>query len=348
MGYFRDNIEAAQGYTPGEQPQDDSFVKLNTNENPYPPSPRVTEAVRDAAEDRLRKYPDPLANEVRQTVASLFDVEVENVICGNGSDDLLSIAVRALVDPGQTIAAAYPTYSLYETLATIQDARLESHPCGEDFAVPVDKLAASKAPLVVVANPNAPTGVATATADLRRIARGIRGVLLVDEAYVDFSDENAMELARGERNVMVMRTLSKSYSLAGLRFGFLVAAKELVAGLTKVKDSYNCDALSIIAARAALEDQAWMRANVERIRSERSRLTAALRGLGFAVPESQANFVFARPPAGNARELYEKLKDRRILVRYFNRPRVDRHLRITVGRPEENDRLLGELKRLLG
>jgi len=163
MGYFRDNIQAAEGYAPGEQPQDGSYVKLNTNENPYPPSPRVMEAVRGAAAERLRKYPDPLANEVRQTVARLFDVDADNVICGNGSDDLLSIAVRALVDPGQAIATAYPTYSLYETLATIQDAHLESHACRDGFAMPVDELAASKAPLVIVANPNAPTGVATAT-----------------------------------------------------------------------------------------------------------------------------------------------------------------------------------------
>lgn len=347
MGYFRDNIEAAQGYTPGEQPQDDSFVKLNTNENPYPPSPRVVEAVKKAAGDRLRKYPDPLANEVRDVVARLFGVERDNVLCANGSDDVLAIAVQAVLDPGRPLATAYPTYSLYETLAEIQNAPLELHQCGDGFALPVDALAASKAPLVVVANPNAPTGVGAATNDLRRIARSIPGVLLVDEAYVDFADQSAMSLAASEPNVLVMRTLSKSYSLAGIRFGFAVGAAELMRGLMKVKDSYPCDLLSIVAARAALEDQDWMRRNVEKVRAERSRLTAGLRQLGFTVLDSQANFVLARPPDGDAEGLYGRLKERRILVRYFKRPRIDEYLRITIGTPAEIDALLSAVKELI-
>ena len=347
MSYFRKNIEAAEGYTPGEQPQDGAYVKLNTNENPYPPSPKVIEAIAEAARERLRKYPDPVADEARRAIARLNGVEIDHVLCGNGSDDLLSIAVRTFVDPGQPLATAYPTYSLYETLAQLQDAHLELHPCGEGFTLPVDKLAGSKAPLVIVANPNAPTGVAATTADLERIAAGIPGVLLVDEAYVDFADASAMALARSRPNVLVMRTLSKSYSLAGLRFGYLVGSRELIDGLMKVKDSYNCDVLSIVAARAALEDQAWMQANVARIRGERKRLTAELRLLEFTVLESQANFLLARPPRGDAQALYEKLKQRRILVRYFKRPRIDEYVRITVGRPEESDRLLAEVKRLL-
>ena len=347
MSYFRKNIEATDGYTPGEQPQDGDYVKLNTNENPYPPSPCVVEAIVEAARQRLRKYPDPVADEARRAIARLCQAELDNVLCGNGSDDLLSIAVRTFVDPGQALATPYPTYSLYETLAQLQDARLESHPCGEGFALPVEKLAASKAPLVIVANPNAPTGVAAATADLQRIAAAIPGVLLVDEAYADFADANALALARSRPNVLVMRTLSKSYSLAGLRFGYLLGSRELIQGLMKVKDSYNCDVLSIVAARAALEDQAWMQVNVARIRSERTHLTAELRSLAFTVLESQANFVLARPPRGDAAALYEKLKRRHILVRYFSRPRVDEYLRITVGTPEENGRLLAELNQLL-
>lgn len=347
MSYFRKTIDAAEGYTPGEQPQDGEFVKLNTNENPYGPSPKVIEAIREAAGDTLRKYPDPFANEARDAIAKLFAVERKNVICGNGSDDILAIAIQAIVDPGQALAVPDPTYSLYETLAAIQDAQLELHPCDDDFAVPVDALAASEAPLVIVASPNAPTGMATPTGDLRRIARGISGVLLVDEAYADFADTSAMELAVNEPNVLVMRTLSKSYSLAGIRFGFAVGSPALVAGLTKARDSYPCDRVSIAAARAAIEDQAWMLANVATIRGERSRLTAALRDRGFTVLESQANFLFARPPKAEAEELYEKLKARRILVRYFKRPRVDAFLRITVGTPKENDALLDALKHLL-
>ena len=347
MSYFRPNIERMEGYTPGEQPQDAQYVKLNTNENPYPPSPKVLEALRDAAGESLRKYPDPVANDVRRVIARLARVKIDNVICGNGSDDLLSIAARAFLGPRRPLAIPYPTYSLYETLAAIQNAPLRSYPCGPNFELPVDALARAKAPLVIVSNPNAPTGVAAATADLKRIARRIPGVLLVDEAYADFADGTAMPLTATLPNVLVMRTLSKSYSLAGLRFGYLVGPRELIDGLMKVKDSYNCDRLAIVAARAALLDQAWMQRNIELIRAERRRLTQELRDLGFTVYDSQANFLLARPPKRNAAELYRKLKEHGILVRYFNKPRIDDCLRITVGTPTECTALLETLRKLL-
>ncbi len=343
MGYLRKTIEEARGYVPGEQPQDASYVKLNTNENPYPPSPKALEAARTTANEWLRKYPDPLANPVREVVAKLFHVTPEMVVCGNGSDELLAMAVRAFVDPGTALATSDPTYSLYETLASLHGAELESHSCKEDFSLPVDELAASKAPLVVLSNPNAPTGVAASADDLATIAGSIPGVLLVDEAYVDFADEDAMALARSEENVLVLRTLSKSYSLAGLRFGFLVGPSKLAAGIMKLKDSYNCDRLSIATAEAALQDQAYMQKNVAKIRQERQRLTEELRKLGFDVPESRANFVFARPPKGTAGELYMQLKGRGILVRYFDKPRVKEYVRITVGTPDEVTTLLTEL-----
>jgi histidinol-phosphate aminotransferase len=346
VNYVRKNIAAMAGYTPGEQPTDPAVVKLNTNENPYPPSPRVLEAIGRAAEN-LRKYPDPLGTEVRRTVARLFDVAAEMVICGNGSDDLLTVAARAFTAPGRPLAACHPTYSLYETLAELQDAPFESHECPADFSLPVEALASSKAPLVILANPNAPTGLAAPVAALERIARGIPGVLLVDEAYVDFAADNALRLARSERNVLVMRTLSKSYSLAGLRFGFMVGPAEIIAELMKVKDSYNCDGLALAAARAALEDQDWMRENVRRIVQERARLGAALGAMKFTVLDSQSNFLLVRPPKVAAEELYERLKGRGILVRYFHRPRVRDYVRITVGTPQESDRLLAEIAAVL-
>ena len=218
--------------------------------------------------------------------------------------------------------------------------------CNDDFSLPIEALCRSKSPLVVVANPNAPTGLLAPTDEIARIARSINGILLVDEAYVDFADDNAMSLAHTEPNVLVMRTLSKSYSLAGLRFGYAAGSAALVAGLMKVKDSYNCDALSIAAARAALADQQWMRQNVEKVRNERTRLIRELRNLAFAVLDSQSNFVLAAPPDGDAEGLYLKLKERGILVRYFKSPRVARCVRITVGTPDEVTALLGELKAL--
>ncbi|NIA21466.1 MAG: histidinol-phosphate transaminase [Anaerolineaceae bacterium] len=310
MACFRDNIEAMTGYVPGEQPQGHDFIKLNTNENPYPPSPRVIEAIRAAADESLRKYPDPTADTDRDVVAELFDLKRENVICGNGSDDILSMVFAATLNPGDAVTVTDPTYSLYQTLAEIQDARLDGIECRDDFSLPVEALCKSESPLVVVANPNAPTGLPATTNDLARIARDINGILLVDEAYVDFAEQSAMPLAGTEPNLLVMRTLSKSYSLAGLRFGYAVGSPELITGLMKVKDSYNCDRLSIVAARAALEDQPWMRQNVEKIKAERTRLIRELRNLAFAVLDSQSNFVLASPPDGDAEGLYLKLKER--------------------------------------
>ena len=349
MKYFRENIIAAGGYTPGEQPQDGTYIKLNTNENPYPPSPRVVEAIQHAAGEAgemLRKYPDPVADEARKVIARLFGADISQVICGNGSDELLTMVIRATLNPGQALAAADPTYSLYQTLAELQGAVYEPHACGDDFAMPIAGLSASTAPLMILANPNAPTGLGTPPALLREVARSIPGLLVVDEAYADFADSSAIELAHSEPNVLVMRTLSKSYSLAGLRFGFMIGSADLVTQLMKVKDSYNIDRLTIAGAAAALEDQQWMHEHVEKVRSERERLSKALRGLNFMVLDSEANFVLARPPSGEAENLYLALKREHILVRYFKRPRIDDYLRITVGTPDENDALLAALGRL--
>jgi len=335
------------GYTPGEQPgEGDRVVKLNTNENPYPPSPRVVQALRDVTPDRLRRYPDPMANKVRDLVAGMFDVRRENILCGNGSDELLTLIVRAVVGEGEAVAYPTPTYSLYPVLAEIQAARVIEIPTQADFSLPVAELARTKARLMILCNPNAPTGVFTPVETLGRIAERFPGMVVVDEAYVDFSSDHAMRLAKTLPNVLVFRTLSKSYSLAGLRFGYAVGAAELIKGLEKVKDSYNVDAVSVALAAAAFQDQAWMLANAEKIRSERARLSARLAELGFVVTPSEANFILAAVPGGDGRAWYEGLKSRGILVRWWDLPRLADKLRITVGTPEENDALLAALEQL--
>ena len=331
MSYFRANIERMSGYEPGFQPKEPGFVKLNTNENPYPPSPRALEAIREAAGDALRKYPDPTTDRVRETIADVFGMPLQRVLCGNGSDDLLSIAVRSFCGEGDRVAFPYPSYSLYPTLALLQGAEPVSVPFHDDYSLPQD-LARTGARLILISNPNAPSGTVVPPGPIDALAAAVDGVVLVDEAYVDFAETDCLALVESCPNVIVTRTLSKSYSMAGLRFGFAVAQEPLIEGMMKVKDSYNIDALTAAGAGAAIADQHWMRANVERIRATRARLADALAALGFDCLPSQANFILARVPEGrDAAALYQRLFERKILVRYFALPRVDDCLRITVG-----------------
>ncbi len=354
----RPNVQRMEGYVPGEQPQEEGWTKLNTNENPYPPSPRVREAIRRAAEGRLNLYPDPLATSFRRLAAERFGVDPDCVLPANGSDENLTILVRTFVDPGELIAFPYPSYILYETLADLQGARHERLPLNDDWSWNWDRVlpVVERAKLVFVPNPNSPSGNQWSQDELLRLVPP-RGVLVVDQAYADFS-EQPPEVVVSEselgRRVVFTRTLSKSYSLAGIRFGFAVAHPELVAQMRKVKDSYNCNTLSLAAACAALEDQEWVEQNVRRIRATRERLTAELRRRGFHVVDSQTNFVWATHPVRSHRQLYEALKQRRILVRYMSfpdaGPQGDRDLdglRITVGTDEEIDRLLTALDEIL-
>jgi len=346
MTYFRKNIERMTGYVPGEQPAAESrVVKLNTNENPYPPSPRVLQVLRETDWSLLRKYPDPMANKVRDIIARLFDVDRENVLCGNGSDELLTLVVRAFVGEGERIAWPTPTYSLYPVLAQIQAAEAVEVPTRDDFTIPLGDLAQVDAKVVILSNPNAPTGVFTPVDAVADLADRFDGVVVVDEAYGDFGPGSAVAAVKEKPNLLVLRTLSKSYSLAGLRFGFAVGPADLIAGLAKVKDSYNVDAVAIEVAAAALEGQDWMRANAETIRAERDRIARRLDDLGFDVTPSQANFLLARVPDGEAETCYRWLKARGILVRYWNLPRLADKVRITVGTPEENDALLAALEK---
>jgi histidinol-phosphate aminotransferase len=343
--YLRPNVRAMTGYTPGEQPQGDGVVKLNTNENPYPPSPRALEAMVELLRsDRLRKYPDPSGAAFRRSAGKLFGVDPDGILIGNGSDDILTIVTRAFVPEGGLIVSPTPSYLLYSTLADIQGAKFEGVPFTQDWQLPAPWPKASSH-LTLVANPNSPTGTMLGNNALETLANELHGPLLVDEAYADFADANALGLARLP-NVVVTRTLSKSYSLAGLRFGFAVASPSLIRQLAKVKDSYNCDALSLAGAQAALEDQDYLRQTRARIVATRARMTAELRKLGFDVLPSQANFVWATRSDRAVKPIFEELKQRKILVRYMNYPSYGDGLRISVGSETDIDRLLDELKRM--
>jgi histidinol-phosphate aminotransferase len=343
---IRPNIRAMDGYVPGEQPRDGAFIKLNTNENPYPPSPKVFEAVRAALTgDRLRKYPDPHGTAFRQAAGRVLGVDPDAILIGNGSDDILTILTRAFVPEGELVVSPAPSYLLYRTLADIQGARFQTVPYTADWRLP-SPWPARGADLTFVANPNSPSGTALSLADLERLAEEVGGPLVVDEAYVDFASANALPLLR-RKNVVITRTLSKSYALAGIRFGFAVADPALIRELVKVKDSYNCDVLSLAAATAAIEDQEYLRGTRDRILATRERMVTALSELDFEVTPSQANFVWCRRGDQTARPIAEELKRCRILVRYMNYPSYGEGLRVSVGSDGEVDRLLSALRTIL-
>ena len=343
---IRPNIVAMAGYMPGEQPRDAGIVKLNTNENPYPPSPRVFEAIRAALTgDKLRKYPEPLGHTFCRMAAEVLDIDPDSILIGNGSDDILTILTRAFVPEGGLIVSPTPSYILYRTLAEIQGARFVAVPFNADWQLP-DPWPIRGANLTFLPNPNSPSGSMVSHDAIRRLAEQSGSPLVLDEAYADFADTNGLKLAG--KSIIVTRTLSKSYALAGIRFGFAVADPSVIRELTKVKDSYNCDVLSLAAASAALEDREYLCETRSKILATRSRLAEALAGLGFAVTPSQANFVWCRRVDRPVKPLYEELKNRQILVRYMNYAGYGDGLRVSVGTDREIDRFLSELANILG
>jgi histidinol-phosphate aminotransferase len=341
-GYFQAHIERMAGYVPGEQPREGGFIKLNTNENPYPPSPRVAEAIAAALNERLRLYPDPVGTVFRNSAARLHGVDPDMILAGNGSDDLLTIITRAFVGPGDRVVYPTPSYILYKTLAELQDARETEVPFGADWTLDPASFALPGARLAFLANPNSPSGTALRPDEIGALADRLECPLVVDEAYVDFAETHCIGLVADHPNVIVTRTLSKGYSLAGLRLGYLIARPEIAAGLSKVKDSYNCDSLSLVGGTAALDDQDALGRTRSKILATRRRLTEAVRSLGYHVPPSQANFVWCTggPPAAG---IYHALKERKILVRLMRYPGLPDGLRITVGTDDEIDRLLEAL-----
>lgn len=329
------------GYVPGEQPQPDTkVIKLNTNENPYPPSPKALKVLQELGGELLRRYPSPMASAFRQAASQVFEVPVDWILVGNGSDDLLTMIIRACSEPGQQVVYPMPTYVLYRTLAQIQGAEFVEVPYQEDYSLPVEQLIEAQGAVTFVACPNSPSGTVASLELLDKLASQLSGVLVIDEAYVDFAESDALELVKKYDNVIILRTLSKGYSLAGLRLGFGIANPLLLEGLIKVKDSYNVDAVACAVGAAAIADQTHKTINAQKIKASRTQMANEFKQLGFDVFPSQANFLLVQSPSGNAEYLYEMLKHRGILVRYFKQPRLEDKLRITIGTPEQNKTLI--------
>ena len=345
MSRVRPVVERMHGYVPGEQPRGGTVVKLNTNENPYPPAPGVIAAVAACAAADLRLYPDPMATALREAAARRYGVASEHVLVGNGSDDLLTMLMRTFVGPDDVVVYPEPTYSLYDTLVTIQEGRSLTIPFPADFALPA-ALADADGRVLIICNPNSPSGTFTPLDVIEDLARGREWIVVVDEAYVDFAPATALPLVARYDNVLVLRSFSKSFSLAGMRIGLAFGHPEILGELAKVKDSYNVSRVAIAAGVAALEDYTWMEQNVARIVASRARLSEELRAVGYDVLPSAANFVLARRPGEDQGGVQAALRERGVLVRHFATPRLADALRISVGTDEEIDRLLAELRAL--
>ncbi|HJV34598.1 histidinol-phosphate transaminase [Geomonas sp.] len=342
---LRKNIAEMAGYVPGFQPQDAaSYIKLNTNENPYPPSPRVIEAILKETGEGLRRYPDAASSLAREEAGRLYGFDPSWIILANGSDEVLNNLIRAFAGEGEEIAYVHPSYSYYGTLAEIQGARVRTFELNERFELELPE--GYDCRLFFLTNPNAPLGFTFSQEFIAKLAKRLTGVLVVDEAYADFADENALELVRSMDNVVVTRTFSKSYSLAGMRLGLAIARPEVIAALNKIRDHYNVDRLAQVAAVAALSDQEYFLSCVARIKETREWFTAELVKLGYHVIPSSANYVFATPPDQDGAKVYQGLYDRKILVRHFSDPRLRQGLRISIGTREEMERTIEALREI--
>lgn len=343
---IKESVMRLEPYVPGEQPKAKDVVKLNTNENPYPPSPKCAEVLAGFDLDRLRRYPDPEFAALREEIARQNGTTPDRVFVGNGSDEVLALAARAFVEDDEEIGSLDPSYSLYKTLAAIRDVKWTGLP--REQAVRGAKSAACdpRLSLFLWTNPNAPTGEYAEPKTIAAFARKFPGVVIVDEAYADFARGNCMSLATAprNRNVVVMRTFSKSYSLAGLRVGYCVGPADLMDALYKVKDSYNVDAVAQSVALAALKDRAYHRKTVAKVVKTRKAFSKALAKRGWDVLPSESNFVFAKPPApATAADIFAMLKSKNIFVRYFPGPLTGDRLRITIGTDAQMKTLLAAL-----
>lgn len=337
-------------YVPGEQPREGEFIKLNTNENPYPPSPRALEAIRAAAGETLRLYPDPDCAALRSAIARLHGLEPEQVFVGNGSDEVLALCFQAFFTPGRTVLFPDITYSFYPVYCDLFGLSYQEVPLDGEFRVNVAELMGSKGG-VVLANPNAPTGRALPLADIEALAAGNPGVaVVIDEAYVDFGGHSAVGLIQKYPNLAVVRTLSKSYGLAGLRVGYVLGDADLIGAVNAVKNSFNSytvDRLAQAGALAAIEDRAYFNETVEKVVRTRTRTAERLRAMGFHVYDSSTNFLFIRHPEAAAKELLDGLREKGILVRWWSRPRISNCLRVSIGTDDEMERFCQAVEELL-
>ncbi len=341
---IRKSVQAMEGYVPGEQPQGEDIVKLNTNENPWLCAPEVHDILREINVAELAKYPDPLCIEVRKVIAEKHEVGLGNVFAGNGSDEVLALCIRAFVERDGSVGYFDPSYSLYPVLSQIEAVETRPVALDEHFAWQMpDGYTAS---VFFLTNPNAPTGMLFPKEKIEAFVKDFDGVVVIDEAYVDFSSEDCMELATKYDSVIVARTLSKSYALAGIRFGYCVGNKDLIDALYKIKDSYNVNTLTQELARVALLDEGTMGAITSAVKNSRALLSNELTDLGFGVYPSEANFVWVKPPKPGAQKIFEELKERNVFVRWFDGERTKEYLRITVGTNEQTMALVEALEEI--
>ena len=348
--FWSRRIRDAVPYTPGEQPKDRKFIKLNTNECPYPPSHKVLTAIQEAANDRLRLYPDPECRELRAAIAKREGLKPEQVFCGNGSDEILAFAFQAFFDPGREVVFPQITYSFYPVYTDFFGLDRREVPMNPDFSVPIDLLCGNNGG-VVLANPNAPTGIAVGLDVVEKILRANPDVVvIVDEAYIDFGAHSAVGLIDKYPNLLVIQTASKSRALAGLRVGWSMGNENLIAALRCVRDSinsYTLDRLAQDGAKAAMEDEEYFQATRQKVVAAREWTAQALKEKGFAVLPSQANFLFVRHPAHNGRELLDGLRAGGILVRWWDKPEIENWLRVSIGTQSEMEALVTALDELI-
>jgi len=343
---IRKSVQNLKGYVPGEQPFDQNIIKLNTNENPYLPSPDVQDILSMVEISNLNKYPDPNCTELKKVIADLHNCSVDEVFIGNGSDEILSLSVKSFVEKNEVVGFFDPSYSLYSVLADIENINYEFLDLDEKFEF--NGSFNSKIKLFLIANPNAPTGLSLSNDLMLKLVKNKKSVLLIDEAYADFSKNNFMHFALEYENCLITRSLSKSYSLAGIRCGYCIGNKNLIAALNKIKDSYNINYLTQEIARVAILDQRTMKANVEAINQTKNILENKLKELGFEVFPSETNFIWVKPLGISAKKLYNLLMKENILVRYFdNNPKTKDFLRITIGTAPEIFNLIDVLNNII-
>jgi len=345
--FWSEIVHALTPYTPGEQPQIEQLIKLNTNENPYGPSPKVLEAITDASSDDLRMYPDPNSTDLKQTIASYHGLTLNEVFVGNSSDEVLAHAFRGLLKQDKPLLFPDITYSFYPVYCALFDIEYQQIPLRADFSLNIDDYPLENGG-IIFANPNAPTGISLARSEIEALLkRHPDSVIVIDEAYVDFGGESAVNLISAYPNLLVTQTLSKSRGLAGLRVGFALGNKELVDGLERIKNSfhpYALDRLALAGAQAAFEDDDYFSSSCKKVISTRTQTAIKLEGLGFDVLPSAANFVFARHPEHDAATLFKVLREHNIVVRYFNAPRLSDYLRISIGTDQEMEALMSVLR----
>ncbi|MFW2003445.1 histidinol-phosphate transaminase [Acinetobacter ursingii] len=353
MRFWSPEVRELEPYTPGEQPKIQNLLKLNTNENPYPPSPKVVEAVQAVLThqaDALRLYPDPDATQLKQAIATQQNVNVDQVFVGNGSDEVLAHIFKAFFIQDQPILYPDITYSFYPVYSQFFSVKTQQIPLNDDFEIVLDDYRQANGGIIIT-NPNAPTSIALSMQQIEQILQANPDrVVVIDEAYVDFGAETAVGLVEQYDNLVVCQTTSKSRSLAGLRVGFAIAQAHLIAALEAVKNSFNSypmDRFAIAAAVASFEDQAYFEAQCQKVIQSRDKLVEELKEIDFKVLPSKANFIFVTHPARDAAELATQLREQGVLVRYFNKPRIDQYLRITIGTDQQNQRLVETLKTLL-